>query len=86
MTKELSTLYESPQSPRCMDPDQLLQDQSHDEKWRDRSAAFGLLLSVVDVDPKQQPAWIKIEEVHKFDPKINVTKLFAGSRYFDIGK
>ena len=63
MTEELFALYKSPQSPRCMDPDQLLRDQSH-EKWRDRSAAFGLLLSVADIDPKQLPAWIKIEEVN----------------------
>ena len=59
LSEELCALQ---QPPRDLNSDQPLLDEAQ-EKWRDRSAAFGLLLSVANIDPKERPEWIKKEEV-----------------------
>ena len=62
LSEELSALQQPPQDPLILNSDQPLLDEVH-EKWRDRRAAFGLLLSVANIDPKECPEWIKKEEV-----------------------
>ena len=51
-------LHRPPSSPRVLDSDHPSLDQIQ-EKWKDRSAAFGLLLTVAGIDPKQRPELIK---------------------------
>ena len=65
MSEELSALHQPPRDPQNLNSDQPLLDEVQ-EKWRDRSAAFGLLLSVANIDPTEHPKWIKKEEVNNY--------------------
>ena len=84
LSEELSALQQPPRDPRNLNSDQPLLDEAQ-EKWRDRSAAFGLLLSVANIDPKERPEWIKKEEVNYYLYSITCNvkllfHLFAGSK------
>ena len=63
MSEELSTLHQPPRAPQNINSDQPLLNEAQ-EKQRDLSAAFGLLLSVANIDPKERPEWIKKEKVN----------------------
>ena len=55
VTKELEALHRPPSSVKGDDSNQM------EEKWMDRSGAFGLLLSVAGIDsnPKRCPPSLK---------------------------
>ena len=65
MSEELSALQQPPRDPRNLNLDQPLLDEAQ-EKWRNRSAAFGRLLLVANIDPNERPEWIKKEEVNYY--------------------
>ena len=54
--RELELLCQLPDHPLQYD-----QQCSTKEKWMDRSSAFGLLLSVAEIEPKECPESLKQE-------------------------